>query len=206
MSLIIDYEIKDDLEYEGGLTQRSKAKQTRFYHRWTNARRIALAVHRGASRMHPGQKQASTRGSSDQMNLGGHREWGDASIAIFRLYKGRCTAYPWYHVSSFNTQVIILATLLVASLAAPQGNPNDITIVKQEEVNNIGVGGYHFSYEQSDGQKRDETAELRNEGTDDEELAVTGSFSFISPDGHTYRVDYTADKDGFHPNIQLVSK
>ncbi|KAF7381058.1 hypothetical protein HZH68_015933 [Vespula germanica] len=102
--------------------------------------------------------------------------------------------------------VIILATLLVASLAAPQGNPNDITIVKQEEVNNIGVGGYHFSYEQSDGQKRDETAELRNEGTDDEELAVTGSFSFISPDGHTYRVDYTADKDGFHPNIQLVSK
>ncbi|XP_046836902.1 flexible cuticle protein 12-like [Vespa crabro] len=102
--------------------------------------------------------------------------------------------------------VIILATLLVASLAAPQGNPNEITIVKQEEVNNIGVGGYHFSYEQSDGQKRDETAELRNEGTDDEELAVTGSFSFISPDGHTYRVDYTADKDGFHPNIQLVSK
>lgn len=54
-------------------------------------------------------------------------------------------------------------------------------------MNNIGVGGYHFSYEQSDGQKRDETAELRNEGTDDEELAVTGSFSFISPDGHTYR-------------------
>ncbi|KAK2583295.1 hypothetical protein KPH14_009297 [Odynerus spinipes] len=102
--------------------------------------------------------------------------------------------------------ILILTALIVASIAAPQGNPNEITIVKQEEVNNIGVGGYHFSYEQSDGQKRDETAELRNEGTDDEELAVTGSFSFIAPDGHTYRVDYTADKDGFHPNIQLVSK
>ncbi|KAI4481400.1 hypothetical protein M0804_009520 [Polistes exclamans] len=108
--------------------------------------------------------------------------------------------------SFFTTQVFVLAALLVVTFGKPQGNPNDITIVKQEEVNNIGVGGYHFSYEQSDGQKRDETAELKNEGTDDEELAVTGSFSFISPDGHTYRVDYTADKDGFHPNIQLVSK
>jgi len=72
-------------------------------------------------------------------------------------------------------------------LAAPQLNPNDITIVKQEEVNNIGVGGYHFSYEQSDGQKREETAELKNEGTDNESLSVVGSFSFIAPDGHTYR-------------------
>ncbi|XP_015175390.1 PREDICTED: flexible cuticle protein 12-like [Polistes dominula] len=156
---------------------------------------------------------------------------GYASIGIFRLYKGRCTAHPWYITYQFivkgrkgarkthsltNTfkttksiimkTVFVLAALLVVTFGKPQGNPNDITIVKQEEVNNIGVGGYHFSYEQSDGQKRDETAELKNEGTDDEELAVTGSFSFISPDGHTYRVDYTADKDGFHPNIQLVSK
>lgn len=69
----------------------------------------------------------------------------------------------------------------------------------------IGVGGYHFSYKQSDGQEREETAELRNEGTDDEELAVTGSFSYVSPDGKTYRVDYTADKNGFHPKISLVN-
>lgn len=78
-------------------------------------------------------------------------------------------------------------TVIVGALAAPQGNPNEITIIKQEEQNSIGVGGYHFSYEQSDGQKREETAELKNEGTDDESLDVTGSFSFTSPDGHTYR-------------------
>lgn len=54
-------------------------------------------------------------------------------------------------------------------------------------MNNIGVGGYHFSYEQSDGQKREETAELKNEGTDNEAMSVVGSFSFIAPDGHTYR-------------------
>ncbi|KMQ92313.1 flexible cuticle protein 12 [Lasius niger] len=87
----------------------------------------------------------------------------------------------------FVTQVLIILALLAGVLAAPQGNPNDVTIVKQEEVNNIGVGGYHFSYEQSDGQKREETAELKNEGTDNEALSVVGSFSFIAPDGHTYR-------------------
>ncbi|XP_076276864.1 cuticular protein 28 [Lasioglossum baleicum] len=102
--------------------------------------------------------------------------------------------------------IIIFVAAIAGALAAPQGNPNDVTIIKQEESNNIGVGGYHFSYEQSDGQKREETAELKNEGTDDEALDVTGSFTFTSPDGHTYRVDYTADKDGFHPTINLVSK
>ncbi|KAG5307450.1 CU12 protein, partial [Acromyrmex insinuator] len=87
----------------------------------------------------------------------------------------------------FVTQVFVILALIAGVLAAPQSNPNDITIVNQEEVNNIGVGGYHFSYEQSDGQKREETAELKNEGTENESLSVVGSFSFIAPDGHTYR-------------------
>ncbi|KAL0119985.1 hypothetical protein PUN28_007980 [Cardiocondyla obscurior] len=85
------------------------------------------------------------------------------------------------------TDVFIILALTAGVFAAPQSNPNDITIVKQEEVNNIGVGGYHFSYEQSDGQKREETAELKNEGTENESLSVVGSFSFVAPDGHTYR-------------------
>lgn len=89
-------------------------------------------------------------------------------------------------LSFFITQVLVILALIAGVLAAPQ-NPNDITIVKQEEVNNIGVGGYRFSYEQSDGQKREETAELKNEGTDNEALSVVGSFSFIAPDGHTYK-------------------
>lgn len=73
--------------------------------------------------------------------------------------------------------------------AAPQGNPNEITIIKQEENNNIGIGGYRFSYEQSDGQKREETAELKNEGTENEILSVLGSYSYVGSDGKTYRVD-----------------
>ncbi|XP_011311245.1 endocuticle structural glycoprotein ABD-5 [Fopius arisanus] len=101
--------------------------------------------------------------------------------------------------------IFVVLAVLAAACAAPQGNPNqDITIVKAEENNSIGVGGYHFSYEQSDGQKREETAELKNEGTENEAMSVTGSFEYRGPDGKTYRVDYTADENGFHPTITLI--
>ena len=92
----------------------------------------------------------------------------------------------------------------VAVFAAPQQNPNDITIVRQEENNNIGVDGYHYSYEQSDGQKKEETGELQNQGTDQESIVVRGSFSFIGADGKTYKVEYTADNDGFHPTVTVA--
>ncbi|KOX76274.1 hypothetical protein WN51_11605 [Melipona quadrifasciata] len=84
-----------------------------------------------------------------------------------------------FATNTITKKILIFVTAIVGALAAPQANPNEITIIKQEEQNNIGVGGYHFSYEQSDGQKREETAELKNEGTDDEFLDVTGSFSFL---------------------------
>lgn len=87
-------------------------------------------------------------------------------------------------------QVVVLLIVAVMTVhSAPQGSPNEITIIKQEENNSIGVGGYHFSYEQSDGQKREETAELKNEGTENESISVVGSFSYLGPDGKTYRVN-----------------
>ncbi|XP_058803974.1 flexible cuticle protein 12-like [Phymastichus coffea] len=104
--------------------------------------------------------------------------------------------------------VILLSLLVVACVAAPppqqQSQYAGITITKQEENNNIGVDGYHYSYEQSDGHKKEETAVITNPGTDDEALEVTGSYQFQTPDGKTFRVDYKADKDGFHPTITLV--
>ncbi|XP_011494634.1 PREDICTED: flexible cuticle protein 12-like [Ceratosolen solmsi marchali] len=109
---------------------------------------------------------------------------------------------------TMKTVLFVLWLLVVATLAAPQlGGPTQygsITITKQEENNNIGVDGYHYSYEQSDGHKKEETAVLTNPGTEDEALEVTGSFQYQTPDGKTYRVDYKADKDGFHPTITLL--
>lgn len=48
------------------------------------------------------------------------------------------------------------------------------------------------SYELSDGQKRTEVGQII-----DDALSVTGSFSFVGPDGVSYFVSYAGDKDGF---------
>ena len=100
-----------------------------------------------------------------------------------------------------------MAAFVVVCLATPQNQQSPyagITITKKEENNNIGVEGYRYSYEQSDGHKKEETAVLTNQGTEDEALEVTGSYTYQTPDGKTYRVDYTAGKDGFKPTITLL--
>lgn len=60
--------------------------------------------------------------------------------------------------------------------------------------------------ETSDGQRRQESAELRNVGTDRQSLAVHGSYSYIAPDGNEYVVSYTADEFGFHPEGEHIPK
>lgn len=66
-------------------------------------------------------------------------------------------------------------------------------------------GNYgYFSYEQSDGQTREESAVVNNLGSENEELAVKGSFSFVGDDGQTYTVNYIADKNGFQPSAPHI--
>ena len=45
-----------------------------------------------------------------------------------------------------------------------------------------------YSYETSDGQSRQEQAELKNAGTENEALVVRGSYSWVADDGQTYTV------------------
>lgn len=52
------------------------------------------------------------------------------------------------------------------------------------------------SFEQSDGQKRSESAIVNGLGSDAEEIVITGSYSFVADDGQTYTVEYVADKNG----------
>lgn len=56
-----------------------------------------------------------------------------------------------------------------------------------------------FSYETSDGQKREEYGQIIRPEGKEEFLFVTGSYSYIGPDGVTYKTEYVADDTGYHP-------
>ncbi|KAF9414980.1 hypothetical protein HW555_007247 [Spodoptera exigua] len=57
-------------------------------------------------------------------------------------------------------------------------------------------------FDQSDGTGRDEYGEVRNAGSEDEFVAVKGSYSWVGPDGVKYTVNYVADENGFQPTIE----
>jgi hypothetical protein len=56
-----------------------------------------------------------------------------------------------------------------------------------------------YSFETGDGTKAEQSGQLKNLGPDDDGEVVTGSFSYVAPDGITYSVTYTADENGFQP-------
>ncbi|XP_049865999.1 endocuticle structural glycoprotein ABD-5-like [Pectinophora gossypiella] len=104
-------------------------------------------------------------------------------------------------------KLAIVLCLVAAVAAAPQRGGNyysDYRTIQLQRYDNdnIGVGPYSFSYEQSDGHKHQEQGELRNEGREDESLAVKGSYQWVGPDGVTYTVTYIADENGFQPEIE----
>ncbi|XP_038210661.1 endocuticle structural glycoprotein SgAbd-5-like [Zerene cesonia] len=81
----------------------------------------------------------------------------------------------------------------------------------QYENNNDGSGNYKFSFETSDGTKREETGTVVNPGQPDEHIAVVGSYSFIRSDGFYETVEYKADENGYNiltpsnlPEMQVV--
>lgn len=51
---------------------------------------------------------------------------------------------------------------------------------------------------------REETFEIKNEGTPDEEKIVFGQFSFKGDDGFKYFIKYRVDKEGSHVEIDSV--
>ncbi|KAH8270258.1 hypothetical protein KR018_006334, partial [Drosophila ironensis] len=60
-------------------------------------------------------------------------------------------------------------------------------------------GSYNFSYLSEDGTHRREEAVVRNQGTEDEYLEITGSYSYFDATGKEVTVTYKADDHGFVP-------
>lgn len=63
-----------------------------------------------------------------------------------------------------------------------------------------------YRYETSDGVKREESAELKNAGTENEAISVRGTISWVAPDGVTYTLNYIADENGFQPQGDHLPK
>lgn len=61
--------------------------------------------------------------------------------------------------------------------------------------NNNGTGAYNYAYELSNGEIKQEQAEVKNGF-----LIIRGSYNQIDPEtGEQYTVHYVADKNGFRP-------
>ncbi|XP_041970672.1 flexible cuticle protein 12-like [Aricia agestis] len=94
---------------------------------------------------------------------------------------------------------IVLAVLVAAALAGPVNPNGEAVILRYDADNNAAEGGYQYLYETSNGILAHEEARSVDIGTEVQSLFVQGEFQYVAPDGVTYRVTYTADKDGFHP-------
>ncbi|KAK9717968.1 Insect cuticle protein [Popillia japonica] len=91
--------------------------------------------------------------------------------------------------------ILVLPITFALVLTAPQ---KDATIIKSN-LENIGIDGYNFQYETSNGIAADEQGQLKNAGSENEVMAVRGQFKYLGPDGVTYTITYTADENGFQP-------
>lgn len=109
-------------------------------------------------------------------------------------------------------QLIVLAACVAFAAAGvlPQThnhNHKDVVLVKETLHDNIGVEGYNFGYELSDGQSRQETAELKTGGTEGAYLVVRGSYTIVDPaTGKVYTVNYVADETGYHADGDIIPK
>ncbi|CAG9800233.1 unnamed protein product [Chironomus riparius] len=92
----------------------------------------------------------------------------------------------------------VFACVIAASLAAPLDDSKNAQILRYEN-DNTGLGNYNFAYETSDGTSRQETAELKNVGTENEALVVRGTIRWVAPDGQEFVLNYIADENGFQP-------
>ncbi|XP_072945459.1 uncharacterized protein [Epargyreus clarus] len=79
---------------------------------------------------------------------------------------------------------------------------NGIKIIRQKHI--YDEDKYDFDFETENKIRAKENAVLKNANTIDEGIASSGFYEYIGPDGFMYRVDYTADENGFRPKVKRL--
>ncbi|CAH1639595.1 unnamed protein product [Spodoptera littoralis] len=107
---------------------------------------------------------------------------GEASVDQYRLIKYPGEDNPFYTKGYYQN--------------------NGIKIIKQNH--NYKEDKYDFDFETENKIRAEEKAILKNPNTIDEGIASKGFYEYIGPDGFMYRVDYTADENGFRPSVKRL--
>jgi len=63
--------------------------------------------------------------------------------------------------------------------------------------NEVTDNGYRYAYETDNKIVAEQEGRIINRGRSDEGVNANGFYAYVGPDGRTYRVDYTADENGF---------
>ncbi|XP_034103120.1 larval cuticle protein 65Ag1-like [Drosophila albomicans] len=93
--------------------------------------------------------------------------------------------------------LIVFVALFALAVASPVNPDADAVVLRQDA--DVGPVSFKYGVETSNGIKEESEGHLENEGTEEEGIAVRGSYSFVADDGVTYTVTYTAGKDGYQP-------
>ncbi|XP_019876732.1 flexible cuticle protein 12-like [Aethina tumida] len=93
----------------------------------------------------------------------------------------------------------VLFAVIAVSAAASLGGPDAAAEILRSELDNIGTDGFKWGYETSNGISAEESGHLINAGSENEAIAVQGSFKYVDAEGKTYTVTYIADENGFQP-------
>nr|XP_034829756.1 flexible cuticle protein 12-like [Maniola hyperantus] len=103
----------------------------------------------------------------------------------------------------------IAFTLFVAAAVAlpltPSTDSRNAEILSYES-DNIGVNGYKFAFQTSDGKIVSEDAVLKNVGQENEVLEVRGQYSYPGDDGRIYTIYYVANEKGYQPSGDHLPK
>jgi len=100
-----------------------------------------------------------------------------------------------------------LLPLLALALARPQkGGPDADAQILRDDFDNIGIDGYKFGFETSNGIARDEEGKLDNPESENGAMQVHGSYSYTDASGKKVVVTYVADENGFRPQTSLSRK